>query len=102
MSFNPLDPTIRKKLDPEFVKYYENVLDTRPATHQVPLEEIRNNPVKWAAPWTVPITQNETIETRTITTKDGHAIPIRIYHPDPEKFGPGPYGVHLNYHGKHC
>jgi hypothetical protein len=99
MGVNPLDPTVLEKLDPEFVKFYEEVIDTRPATHQIPLEEIRSNPTKWAAPWVVPVPEKESIRTRTIPSKDDHQVPVRIYHPDPEIFGQGPYSVHLNFHG---
>jgi len=99
MGVNPLDPTILERLDPEFVKFYEEVIDTRPATHQVPLEEIRSNPAKWAAPWVDVIPEKESIQIRTIPSKDSYRVPVRIYHPDPEIFGQGPFGVHLNFHG---
>ncbi|KAK6842048.1 hypothetical protein PG989_009418 [Apiospora arundinis] len=26
-------------------------------------------------------------------------IPVKVYHPDPAKWGKGPYGIHLNFHG---
>ena len=97
--YNPLDVEIEAKLDPEFMKYYNEVIDRKPSTHQVPLNEIRTNPQKFAAPGTVPIPENERIKDSIIKSMDGYDIPIRIYYPKPDSFGPGPHGVHLNFHG---
>jgi hypothetical protein len=52
-TFNPLDPEIEKKLDPAFVKYYKQQIDIKPATHQVPLKQVRENPKDFIPPWQV-------------------------------------------------
>jgi acetyl esterase/lipase len=97
--FNPLSPENEGKLDPAFVKYYNEVIDTKQAAHQVPLEEVRAHPQEWGPPWTVPVPDSDRIRPDTIPSKDGYQIPVRMYHPDPSNFGPGPYCVHLNFHG---
>ena len=97
---NPLDLEVERKLDPAFVKYYNEVINLKPATHQVPLKDVRANPEKYSAPWVTPVPETEFIRSRKIPSKDGYEIPVRIYHPDPAVFGEGPHGLHLNYHGK--
>ncbi|KAH8898746.1 alpha/beta-hydrolase [Thozetella sp. PMI_491] len=95
-----LDPTVVPKLAPEFIKYFNEVISKTPPTHYVPIEEVRNNPQKWTAPW---IDDGEEVRKRSVDhqvpTTDGSTITARAYYPDPEKFGEGPYPVHVNYHG---
>jgi len=98
-TFNPLDPEIEKKLDPAFVKYYKQQIDIKPATHQVPLKQVRENPQDFIPPWQVKALPNFRIVYSTLTDPSGWVIPIQIYEPNPEKFGLGPYGVHINFHG---
>jgi acetyl esterase/lipase len=98
--YNPLDLEVEKKLDPAFVKYYNEVINFKPATHQVPLKNVRANPERYAGPWVTPVPETERIRSRNIPSKDGYEIPVRIYHPDCAVSGEGPYGLHLNYHGK--
>ncbi|KAI0175525.1 alpha/beta-hydrolase [Hypoxylon sp. FL1284] len=93
-------PHILAKYDPEMVKY---VLATKesgiPAQHEVPIAEIRANPAKYAAAWSKDVSDYERVVESGVASKDGAKVPIMIYHPDPAKFGPGPYGLHLNFHG---
>lgn len=96
-----LDPTVLPKLDPAFVKYFNEAIGRKSPTHLVPLEQIRNDPHKWSASWQVDLAQNGCPRVRdwNVTTTDSSSIVVRVYHPDPERFGHGPYGSHLNYHG---
>ena len=97
--FNPLDPEIERKLDPTFVEYYKQKIDIKPATHQVPLKQVRESPKDFVPPWQVKALPNVRIFDRTLIDLSGWRIPIRIYEPNTEKFGLGPYGVHINFHG---
>lgn len=97
---NPLDPGLVPLLDPEFVTYYNRTAALKPATHQIPLSEVRTNPAKWAGPWCKDFTGERGVINRKIPSKDGYEVPIRIYNPiDEDKFGKGPFPVHVNYHG---
>jgi hypothetical protein len=96
LNFNPLDPEIEKMLDPAFVEHYKQKIDIKPAMHQHPLKEVRLNPKAFIPPWQVKTLPNVRISDSSLTRR---RIPIRIYEPDPEKFGLGPYGVHINFHG---
>lgn len=86
-------------LDPEFVAYYNKNIGPKPPTHLVPLSEVRANPEKWRGWWCVDLTGQPGVKNLRIPSKDGYPIPLRTYSPDPSKYGPGPYPVHINYHG---
>jgi hypothetical protein len=101
-NFNPLDLEIEKRLDPAFVEYYKQKIDIKLATHQVPLKQVRENPKDFIPPWQVKALRNVRIFDSSLTDLTGRRIPIRIYEPNPEKFGSGPYGVHINFHGTLC
>ncbi|KAI0023031.1 alpha/beta-hydrolase [Xylariomycetidae sp. FL0641] len=93
-----LDKQILAKYDPEVVDY---VRKTRAAAQQqnFSIQEIRADPAKFAPPWARNVTGWERVADATVAAEDGHPVPVKIYHPDPERFGPGPYGAHLNFHG---
>lgn len=93
-----IDPKLLPKLDPALVKIFLANFKNRP---EYSLEEIRADPKKdpvsgpfdaieeghpWIVDWKIP-------------TTDGNEITARVYSPDPKKFGPGPYAIHINYHG---
>jgi len=96
LNFNLLDPEIEKKLDPAFVEYYKHKIDIKPAMHQRLIKEVRLNPKAFIPPWQLKGLPNIRISDSSLTRR---RIPIRIYDPDSEKFGKGPYGVHINFHG---
>lgn len=97
-STSSIDPHIIENMDPEFVSLYEKVLSKLKPTHEVPIEEVRANPSKYA---TVEYDSKDEprIQDYEIESKDGALVPIRCYYPDPATFGPGPYSVHINFHG---
>jgi acetyl esterase/lipase len=97
---NPIDPRFNASvLDPDFVKYYNESIATKPFTHQAPLAEIRANPKKWAPLWDKDYSDSLGVKNISIELKDGHKLKLRTYTPDEEKSGKGPYPVHINYHG---
>ncbi|KAE8550096.1 hypothetical protein TMatcc_001168 [Talaromyces marneffei ATCC 18224] len=98
-SISSVDPNILQNMDPEFISFYEEVLAKSKPTHEVPIEEVRANPSKYAAVWAYDSKDEPRIQNYDIESKDGALVPIRCYYPDPAKFGLGPYSVHINFHG---
>ncbi|KUL85358.1 hypothetical protein ZTR_07009 [Talaromyces verruculosus] len=99
LSTGSVDPNILRNMDPEFISFYEKVLAKLKPTHEVPIEEIRANPSKYEAVWAYDSKDEPRIQNYDIESKDGALVPTRCYYPDPTKFGPGPYSVHINFHG---
>lgn len=94
-----VDPSILENMDPEFISFYEEVLSKLTPTHEVPVEEVRANPSKYAFSWAYDSKHEPRVQDYEIESKDGTLFPIRCYYPDPAKFGSGPYSVHMNFHG---
>jgi hypothetical protein len=90
---------IRPKLDPEFLRYFLDVVSRQPPAHTVPLEDVRANPDKYRSPIAVDSSHYERVADHIVSSQDGASVTVRVYHPDPIKFGPGPYPVHMNHHG---
>ena len=103
---NPTDaiePHILHKLDPDFVNYYVDVLSKIPPAQALTIEDVRAHPEKFRPAIAVDTTGWERVVDRTVTSKDGAEVPVRLYYPDPAAHGKGPYPVHLNFHGAcHC
>jgi hypothetical protein len=100
---NPTDaiePHILAKLDPDFVKYYVEVLSKNPPAQAMSIEQVRAHPDKFRNSINLDTTGWELVVDRTVTSEDGAEIPVRVYYPDPAVHGEGPYPVHLNFHGK--
>ncbi|KAF2813021.1 alpha/beta-hydrolase [Mytilinidion resinicola] len=97
--YDPLDPTVLRLLDPEFVEYYNSVLGTKIATHHIPLSEVRANPEKWSGSWCKDYTGSPGVKNFTIPSDDGYQVKCRSYNPDPARHGEGPFPVHINFHG---
>jgi acetyl esterase/lipase len=96
-----IEPHILAKLDPDFVKYFTEVLAKNPAAQAVTIEEVRSHPEKFRAPIALDTTEWERVTNHEVTSEDGAEIPVRVYYPDPRDYGNGPYPVHLNFHGKY-
>lgn len=105
-SINAADPTdaiephILAKLDPDFVKYYAEVLSKVPPAQAVSVEQVRANPDKFRAPIAVDTAGWERVVDGTVQSEDGAEVPVRLYYPDPAVRGEGPYPAHLNFHGE--
>lgn len=103
-NFDPaksIEPHILAKLDPEWVKAFTHKMNTDPPPprDQWTIEAIRAHP-EWTAPACALDTKGypRTAE-REVVSEDGAKIPARVYYPDESQHGPGPYPVHLNFHG---
>lgn len=103
---NPIPSDLLPRLDPCFVEYYNKNAANSPATHQIPLEEVRANPRRWARSWAVDAKDSAETRIRDSTVaalSDGDindSFKVRTYHPNEAIWGPGPYAAHVNFHGK--
>ncbi|RKU44097.1 hypothetical protein DL546_001215 [Coniochaeta pulveracea] len=100
---NPTDdiePHILSKLDPDFIQYYVDVLSKVPPAQAVSIQQVRAHPERFRAAIALDSSGFERVRDYAVTSEDGAEIPVRVYHPDPEKHGSGPYPVHLNFHGR--
>lgn len=98
----PIDPRFPLRLDDDFVEYYNKHLAIKPATHNIPLGDIRASPQKFASPWYRDFINEPFVTDNSIPSDNGHIFTARCYHPDPRTspFGEGPYPIHINFHGK--
>ncbi|OJJ45158.1 hypothetical protein ASPZODRAFT_134567 [Penicilliopsis zonata CBS 506.65] len=94
-----IDPAIVQAMDPEFVRYFIETIQHLTPTHTVPLAECRAHPERFVTPWIYDSSGEPRVSDHTVTSADGFPVPVRVYTPDPDVFGPGPYGVHVNFHG---
>lgn len=95
-----IEPHILAQLDPDFVEYWTNVQrKAAPNKGQLTIEALRVNPEKFARPFVPDAKDSQQILDKEVTSEDGAKIPVRVYYPDAAKHGPGPYPVHLNFHG---
>jgi acetyl esterase/lipase len=92
-----IEPHILAKLDPDFIKYFVDVLSKNPpAAQSVSIEEIREN---FRSAISLDTTGWERVVDHKFSSVDGQKIDVKVYYPDPAKHGDGPYPVHLNFHG---
>lgn len=94
-----IEPHILAKLDPDFVKYWTGVMSKAPTPTKVTIEKVRADPAMFASPCALDTKGYPGTVDKEVTSEDGAKIPVRIYYPDESKHGPGPYPVHLNFHG---
>lgn len=95
------EPHVQAQYDPKAVELVVwGANSSSPAQHEAPLAEVRKNPALYAPPWCTDTTGYEGVTDDAVASTDGQAqIPVKVYRPDPAKWGDGPYGVHLNFHG---
>ncbi|KAI5861684.1 alpha/beta-hydrolase [Durotheca rogersii] len=95
------EPHLLKTYDPEFVKFMLKIRasSAASASDEFTVEEVRANPARFEPPCAKDTTGYERVTDKVLTSQDGAKFPIKIYHPDPVRFGEGPYGLHLNFHG---
>lgn len=103
-SFDPerdIEPHILAKLDPEWVTVFTEQMNTNPPPprHLLSMEYIRAHPEKFAPPFYLDTVGYPRTAEKEVASEDGEKIPMRVYYPDEKIWGPGPYPVHLNFHG---
>lgn len=103
-SFDPtkaIEPHILAKLDPEWVEAFTERMknEAPPPSSQWTIEAIRAHPERTAPPCALDTKGYPRTAEGEVTSEDGAKIPVRIYTPDEAQYGPGPYPLHLNFHG---
>lgn len=88
-------------MDEDFVEYYNKNLAIVLPTHVIDIADVRANPQKWASPWCRDYSDLPFVNDMKIASGDGYQFPMRIYQPDYERLGSGPFPVHVNFHGMH-
>lgn len=95
---NSIPNNLLSRYDPVFVEYYNKYNVGRLQTHQIPIEEARNNPSKY----TISYGRAEGPEVFRVTEQkcavDGGEITVRIFEPEPCKDGDSNRPVYINYH----
>lgn len=96
-----IEPHILAKLDPEFVEAFTHRMNNNPppTRDQMTIEAIRADPKKTAPPCALDTKGYPRTAEKEFASEDGAKIPARVYYPEESKYGPGPYPVHLNFHG---
>lgn len=96
-----IEDHILPRLDPVFLRYVVDVVSKQPPNHLISLDDARAHPEKYRPPiaHALAATNIERVSDHVVSSQDGASIDVRVYHPDPAKFGPGPYPVHMNHHG---
>lgn len=102
--YNPeeaIEPHILAKLDPQFVTIFTEFMNKTPMPKQADwtIENIRADPMKLAPQCALDTKGYPRTAEREVPSEDGAKIPVRVYYPEASKYGPGPYPVHLNFHG---
>lgn len=96
----PIHPQFIPVLDADFIEYHNTHFAPKPASHTIDIAEIRKNQWKYASPWEKDFSHETFVRDLQIRSLDEHIFNARCYYPDPAQFGPGPYPIHVNFHGK--
>lgn len=95
---NSILKNLLSRYDPVFVEYDNKYSVGCLQTHQIPIEEARNNPSKY----TISYGRAEDPKVFRVTEQkcapDGGEITIRIFEPEPWKEGGANRPVYINYH----
>jgi hypothetical protein len=95
---------ILPRLDADFVEHFASTqaLGARPElpVTNPPIEHVRAHPEAYRSPCALDTSGYPRVTTLSCPSQDGVNIDVRVYHPDPAKHGPGPYPLHLNFHGE--
>lgn len=96
-----IEPHILALLDPEFVTAFTQMMNTNPPPNrsEMTIEAIRADPMKTAPACALDTKGYPRTAEKEVVSEDGAVIPVRVYYPEASRYGPGPYPVHLNFHG---
>lgn len=96
-----IEPHILAKLDPEWVSVFTEQMNANPPPPRelLSMEYIRTHPEKFAPPCWLDTRGFPRTAEKEVVSEDGEKVPVRVYYPEEKTWGPGPYPVHLNFHG---
>ncbi|PTB69007.1 alpha/beta-hydrolase, partial [Trichoderma citrinoviride] len=93
-ALQPLHPSMEGKLDPAFVKLYNDNVATKPPK-PINLEQLRKGYSVLYSYGTAPAPEVGRVYDDVIPLADGTQLPVRVYEPE----RPGPWPVHVDFHG---
>lgn len=97
---NSIPPELASRFDPTYLVYYNKYNAGRLASHQVPIEDYRRDPLRYTISWGREIVDTgNLIITEEQCPVPGGQITIRIFQPSPASAGQKPRPVYVNYHG---
>jgi hypothetical protein len=99
---NSIPPELLPRFDPVYVEYYKKYNAGRLHTHEVPIEEYRKNPAKYAIAYGRAAGPDVFRITQQSCPVGGGEIAVRIFEPTPkedEQGRPKKRGVYINFHG---
>ncbi|KAL7817170.1 putative esterase [Trichoderma gracile] len=94
-ALQPLHPSMAGKLDPAFVKLYNENVATKPPK-PIDLEQLRRSYSVLYSYGTAPAPDVGRVYDDVIPLPDGTQLPVRVYEPEGR---PGPWPVHVDFHG---
>lgn len=100
-----IEDHILPQLDPDFLRYFisapvrqQRALLQQPTSSSIGF--VRKHPELFRSPCALDSSKYPRVSDFVCPSQDNTEIRVRVYHPDPEAHGSGPYPVHLNFHGK--
>ncbi|CAN8102769.1 unnamed protein product [Discula destructiva] len=96
-----MEPHILAKLDPQWLAGYTEQMTKNPPPPPdlLTIDYVRAHPEKYAPACALDTKGYPRTAEHDAVSEDGAKIPVRVYYPDEQTWGPGPYPVHLNFHG---
>lgn len=94
-----IHPSFLEILDKDFIAFYNANFSEKPMTHTMSMAQIRAAGAKFRSPWCRDYAGESFVKDIQIQSEDGYKFTARCYTPDKEVFGPGPYPIHVNFHG---
>lgn len=95
-NLNGIPDRLAPRFDPVYLENYNRNNKGKWATHQIPLEENRKDPAKYAIQWARAKGPDVHNITDLKCPVEGGEILVRVYEPEP---GEGLRGAYINYHG---
>jgi hypothetical protein len=95
---NSIPDHLVPRFDPIYVEWYNKYNAGRLATHQVPIEAYRKDPMKYTIAYGRQIVDQGNLKiTDQRCPVDGGGITVRVIEPDPEVFTASPRPVYINF-----
>jgi hypothetical protein len=97
---NTIPEELAAKFEPTYIEYYNKYSVGRLATHQVPIEDYRNDPMKYTISYGRQIIDQGNLKVTDLKCPvEGGEITVRFVEPDPVKSVEGPRPTYINFHG---
>lgn len=97
---NSIPDNLISRFEPTYVEYWNKYNVGRLATHQIPIEAYRADPLKYTIAYGREIVDKGDLKvTDQKCPVDGGKITVRVIEPDNAKFPGSPRPVYVNFHG---